>query len=937
MVQLRTLGRLELLAGETSALRVLPAQPKPLALLAYLALATPRGPHRRDTLLALFWPELGEDEARRALRQALHRVRYHIGDTILRTERDGQIALADDGAWCDAIAFEQALDAGRPKDALALYHGAFLDGVFVSDVSPDFEQWVDITRARLCARAAAAASEMALAAHGARDYAAEVVWATQAIRLAPDDEPRLRTLMTALAASGDRAGALRAYRTLAERLDEDYDAEPEAATTALADAMRAGAAPPEAATVPAPELPVVAVVAIDRAPAPASAPQHRRRWTVLGAGAAIIALAAVLGAYFSRQAPPRVTGILVADFRNHTRDSLLAGAVTEALRADLSQSRRTRVMSRAEVQAVLDRMRQPTGDIGSDIIVREVAERHGVTAFVTGDVASLGAGYSVSAELIAVKDGEVLISVRENATDSTGLLGALDRVSEQLRRGIGESRWSVRATPPLEEVSTSSLQALRLYSQAIRVGDQEGDNRRAVEILRQAVALDTTFAMAYRKLGTYLRDMGMRAGADDALAHAFRYRSRLPELERFHTAGSYFLNAAIPDSAITTYRALLAVYPNDMRALNNLGDVYMDLREYARAESLFHRSIEADSTVALLFNHLATDQFNGGHYDDAERTLQARARKFPPQQDAEEIQASIEMMRGDFDGARNRSAQMLVDAGGDLGSRVEPLKMLGVLSIVRGRLGDADQSYESLEELQASAGSGGGYIEAAIARAFIDVRYRHQSARGLALLDSAVARFPLDSLAPLDRNYAPLAYLYALGGRPSRARELLANVREFERAPGATRGGLGLRDEGTYLRARGATELAEGKRVDAVTTLRRSAQLYYCPTCTLPDLALAYELTGAPDSAIVIYQRYVTTPWSEWQNALGDSRVTAYQRLGALHEARGDTAAAIAAYDKVAALWANADAELQPLVADARRHASSLGARRVAATQNAVR
>jgi len=111
MVQLRTLGRLELVGGEPTALHVLAAQPKPLALLAYLALATPRGQHSRDALLALFWPELGEDEARRALRQALHRIRYHVGDALLKSEREGQIGIADDGAWCDAIAFEQALDA----------------------------------------------------------------------------------------------------------------------------------------------------------------------------------------------------------------------------------------------------------------------------------------------------------------------------------------------------------------------------------------------------------------------------------------------------------------------------------------------------------------------------------------------------------------------------------------------------------------------------------------------------------------------------------------------------------------------------------------------------------------------------------------------------------------------------------------------------------
>jgi hypothetical protein len=111
-----------------------------------------------------------------------------------------------------------------------------------------------------------------------------------------------------------------------------------------------------------------------------------------------------------------------------------------------------------------------------------------------------------------------------------------------------------------------------------------------------------------------------------------------------------------------------------------------------------------------------------------------------------------------------------------------------------------------------------------------------------------------------------------------------------------------------------------------VATLRQSVKLYFCPTCTLPDLARALELSGSPDSAIAVYQLYVTTPWSEWQNALGEFRVTAYERLGALNEARGDTAKAIAAYDQVTKLWAGADAELQPAVADAREHAVALRA-----------
>ncbi|HMI56994.1 MAG TPA: hypothetical protein VK511_03015, partial [Gemmatimonadaceae bacterium] len=108
--------------------------------------------------------------------------------------------------------------------------------------------------------------------------------------------------------------------------------------------------------------------------------------------------------------------------------------------------------------------------------------------------------------------------------------------------------------------------------------------------------------------------------------------------------------------------------------------------------------------------------------------------------------------------------------------------------------------------------------------------------------------------------------------------------------------------------------------------------VYFCPTCTLPDLARALELSGNPDSAIAVYQRYVTTPWSEWQNALGEFRVTSYQRMAELNEARRDTAKALAAYDEVAALWGGADAELQPAVAVARKRALALReAKRIAA------
>ena len=109
-------------------------------------------------------------------------------------------------------------------------------------------------------------------------------------------------------------------------------------------------------------------------------------------------------------------------------------------------------------------------------------------------------------------------------------------------------------------------------------------------------------------------------------------------------------------------------------------------------------------------------------------------------------------------------------------------------------------------------------------------------------------------------------------------------------------------------------------------TLRESVDVYFCPTCSLPDLARAYDLAGQADSAIAVYERYLSTPWSEWWESDGEFTVTTYRRLGQLYEQRGDRPRAIAAYRKVAELWSHADAELQPEVDSARRRVVALEA-----------
>jgi serine/threonine-protein kinase len=218
-----------------------PAQPKRLALLAYLAAAVPYGFHRRDTLLALLWPESDQEHARTALRKAVHFLRQELGREVVASRGDEELGLAATRVWCDVREFAARLDQGALTEALSLYQGDLLPGLFVSE-APEFERWLEEERAGLRARAAEAA--WTLAGRLERDENVEEAarWGRWAWARAPDDERGVRRLIGLLARLGDRIGALRVYEEFADRLARDYEAAPSTETRQLVDAVRAGVA-----------------------------------------------------------------------------------------------------------------------------------------------------------------------------------------------------------------------------------------------------------------------------------------------------------------------------------------------------------------------------------------------------------------------------------------------------------------------------------------------------------------------------------------------------------------------------------------------------------------------------------------------------------------------------------------------------------------------
>src|SRR3989442_5002811 len=264
MIELRLLGSLSLIGADGREVRALLGQPRRLALLAYLAAATPPGFHRRDSLLALFWPELDQEHARAALRQALHVVRDGLGADAVASRGDEEIGLDFAQVSCDVAAFERALGGGRLEEALDLHRGALLEGFFISD-APEFERWLETARARLQQAAAGAARTLTERYEIRADLTAAAQWARRAIELAPSDEGLVRRLMTLLDRQGDRAGALEVYAAFARRIAAEYDAEPAAETQALLAAVRARVqAAPSAALPEVDSSPRLVAALVDR-------------------------------------------------------------------------------------------------------------------------------------------------------------------------------------------------------------------------------------------------------------------------------------------------------------------------------------------------------------------------------------------------------------------------------------------------------------------------------------------------------------------------------------------------------------------------------------------------------------------------------------------------------------------------------------------------
>ena len=587
MIEVLVLGRLEIRL-QTTGTPVVISQPKRAALLAYLAVAEPRGLHRRDTLLALFWPDLDQAKARAALNQALYALRQSlgVGDDVIVSRGEGEVGLDWEQVQCDAVTLREALTAGRSEDAMALYRGPLLAGFHVSG-TPEFERWLDTERPRLHERVSEAAWSLA---EVETDPTRAARLARQAAAFSPEDETIARRLISFLVDRDDRAGAFRAYRAFADHLRHEYDTEPSQETHALiADLEATGETAALGAQATDASESSVAVAWPDAIPAPT--PERRPGplgWlgrllanpVYLLAAVGVMAIAAIalgIARMGDKLPPPVPRSFVVFPFSlpgDDTTLAWLATGIATMLTHDLEAWSEVRVLDPRRIAALADSLDiavSPDMALGDALRLARVGRAE--TA-VLGEIV----GHAGTVEIVLRQyDGQSGNQVGQ----SERVAGAADEDVRILIDGLAarvlDLKGAGNITPDLRAATTASLDAYRNYLEGLaHLYSWELDD--AVVRFQAAIDLDSTFALAYYRLGLAKEwenpDSYVGENKQPELsAAAVRYSDRLTWRARQHVLAQ---NAFYHDDfmlARQLYGELIAADSSDAEAWFFLADV----------------------------------------------------------------------------------------------------------------------------------------------------------------------------------------------------------------------------------------------------------------------------------------------------------------------------------------------------------------------------
>lgn len=611
--------------------------------------------------------------------------------------------------------------------------------------------------------------------------------------------------------------------------------------------------------------------------------------------------------------------VVLAHFENTSDDESLGDMVTEALRVDLAGSSIMTLVEPNRVRDALRRMGRSVEETLDADLAREVAIRDGFEAVIHGTVGSAGSGYILVASVTAAESGSVLATFRETAQGPDDVIEAIDKLSQNIREKAGESLRVIKGEEPLEDVTTPSLEALRKYAESDRLAER-AEYDRALSLLQEALELDPSFAMAYRKLAVLLQNSGGGlADQVEATARAYELRDRLTERERY-LAEAYYHNLVTldPDAEIRAYESVLERYPDDQAALNNIALALVDRTRVDEALAALERAVNGPGASAPAYTNYPGYLAMAGRHEEADTALARLEARYPGRSIwVAWNHFALAAFRGDGLASHMAGDELLALPVAQGRWRAAGFLAQTVGDALRGRIAEAHQhSIESNQEMKAMGfwdqvqitDAGRVYLELLVGR-------RDEAARIRARLDLDRV---LDSIPSTARSYEvlipTLAWLGDREGVEHLIRRWQADSIPSSTAPIARE----------IRRAAEGMLLGQADPQAGLAALNNLSRELNCPGCSIWERAELAQRAGRNPEARDLYHTALTSGSGDYFGA-PLVRVMAHERLGEVYEALGDFPKAAEHYAVFAEHWAEADPDFQPRVQVARDKATSLG------------
>ena len=311
--------------------------------------------------------------------------------------------------------------------------------------------------------------------------------------------------------------------------------------------------------------------------------------------------------------------IVLADFTNTTGDPVFDGSLRQGLSVQLEQSPFLNLLTEAQIQQTLRLMGMPPDSRLTPGIATEICQRNSGAAVLDGSIVQIGTTYNLILKAVNCSNGVTLTSAAVQASDKNHVLEGLGKAASDMRKDLGESLASIqRFDTPLEQVSTSSLEALKAYSLGWKLDAAEGDSVRAVAFYEQATKLDPKFAAAYMRLGHMYWNLGYSFLAAENIRQAFELREGVSEREKLFIEASYhhFVTGDLV-KALQVYDVWAQTYPRDPFARNQRANANLWLGRYDEALADIREAHRLNPARARYYDNLVTWLVNVDRFDEA--------------------------------------------------------------------------------------------------------------------------------------------------------------------------------------------------------------------------------------------------------------------------------------------------------------------------------